>query len=78
MDLNQIVKPGTEIKFKKQFSVNYNGIVKAVWIGDGSVQYQISYFNQGIVQEPYVLREMFDVCGGCTSSAYRISDSSTS
>lgn len=58
---DNIVKPGTEVKFKRQFATNYNGIIKAVWIGESGVQYQVAYFNQGVMQEPYVTRDMFEV-----------------
>ena len=55
------IKPGTEVKFKKQFGAMHNGIIKAVWLAESGVQYQIAFFNQGILQEPYVPRQMFDV-----------------
>lgn len=63
-----IVKPGTEVRFKKQFAANMHGIVKAVWIGGtggpDTVQYQIQYCHNGQFHEPYVLREMFEVVEG--------------
>lgn len=55
-----IVKPGTRVKFKKEYS-NMNGVVKAVWIGDGSILYMIAYFRDGTFCDPYVPREMFDI-----------------
>jgi hypothetical protein len=58
---NEILKPGQEVRFKKQFANIHNGIIKAVWISDNGVLYQVMYFNQGTIQEPYVQRQMFDV-----------------
>lgn len=58
------LKPGTEVKFKKQFANAFHGIIKAVWISSDGVLYQVQYFNNGHVEEPYVLREMFDVVDG--------------
>lgn len=56
-----ILRPGTEIQFKKQFANVHNGIIKAVWISNNGVLYQVVYFNQGKIEDPYVQREMFDV-----------------
>ena len=53
------LRPGQEVKFKKQFAI-INGVIKAVWIGENGVQYQVAYFNQGKLEEPYVIREMFE------------------
>lgn len=60
MDLNDIIRPGTEIKFKKQFS-NINGIVKAVWIGGDGVQYEVTYMHNGVINNQYIPKEMFEV-----------------
>ena len=54
-----VLKPGQEVKIKKQFG-NMNGIIKAVWIGSNGVQYQVQYFNAGKLEDPYIVREMFD------------------
>ena len=60
MTPNDVLKPGQEVKFKRQFA-NINGIIKAVWISDNGVLYQVVYFNQGKIEDPYVTRGMFDV-----------------
>lgn len=59
MDPN-ILKPGQEVKFKKQFANVHNGIIKAVWISNNGVLYQVAYFTNGKLEEPYVPRAMFD------------------
>lgn len=55
-----ILKPGTLVKFKSQYSP-IRGVIKAVWIGDGGIQYMVAYMNNGELRDPYVPREMFDV-----------------
>lgn len=55
-----VLKPGTLVKFKKEYSP-IRGVIKAVWIGDGGIQYMVAYMNNGELRDPYVPREMFDV-----------------
>lgn len=62
--MDNLLRPGQEVKFRKQFANVHNGIIKAVWISGEGVLYQVQYFNQGIIQEPYVVREMFEVVEG--------------
>jgi hypothetical protein len=59
--MTEYVKPGQEVKFKKQFNSAHNGIIKAVWISNNGVLYQVAYFVQGKLEEPYIQREMFDI-----------------
>jgi hypothetical protein len=61
MNYENILRPGTEVKFKKQFANVHNGLIKAVWISSDGVLYQVVYFNAGHIEEPYLPREMFDV-----------------
>ena len=58
--MEEFLKPGQEVKFKRQFAPGVGGIIKAVWISNHGVLYQVQYFIQGKMEEPYVMKEMFD------------------
>lgn len=55
-----IIKPGTLVRFKKEYA-NIRGVVKAVWIGEGGIQYMVAYLNAGELRDPYVPKEMFEI-----------------
>ena len=61
--MEEILRPGTEVKIKKQFGVLPNAIISAVFMagGSGGVQYELCYFYSGDLKKGYIPREMFDV-----------------
>lgn len=62
MNTNDMMKPGQEVKFRKQFggsSINH-GTIKAVWISSNGVLYQVAYIHSGKLEEPYVPGEMIE------------------
>lgn len=71
MDIGDLIKPGTEVKTKHQYG-GINGVVKAVWVGESGVQYQIAYMANGSLQEPYLPRVMFDIAPATTPVGFQL------
>lgn len=75
MDYGDIIRPGTEVKFKTYYG-GYSGVIKAVYASESSVEYQVAYMHNGEVKTPYVPRIMFEIAPEPVPVGFQLSEPS--